>query len=121
MPKPNPGEEKNHYISRCVEQLIKEEGYKQDQALAICYRYWSRDRIKECLDDKLSVKEALDKEYQTKADKLLKYLKKDKKNKSTSGWECKECGKKFKTTAAVEKASMDGCPKCGGVDVDLED
>lgn len=34
-------------------------------------------------------------------------------------FECLECGKKFKTVAAAEKASMDGCPKCGGVDIDF--
>ncbi len=34
-------------------------------------------------------------------------------------WTCLECGKKFKTLKAVEKASSVGCPKCGGVDIDL--
>lgn len=33
---------------------------------------------------------------------------------------CQECGKKFRTTAAAEKASFDGCPKCGGCDIDLD-
>ena len=32
---------------------------------------------------------------------------------------CLECGKKFYTVAAAEKAFSRGCPKCGGVDVDL--
>lgn len=36
-----------------------------------------------------------------------------------SGFACMECGKKFKTIAAAERASTNGCPKCGGVDVDL--
>jgi len=36
-----------------------------------------------------------------------------------SGWECQECGHRFRTVRAAERASMDGCPKCGGVDVDL--
>jgi len=31
---------------------------------------------------------------------------------------CQECGKKFYTTASAERAANDGCPKCGGVDVD---
>jgi len=35
-------------------------------------------------------------------------------------YECKECGKVFKTTKAAEKASHNGCPKCGGVDIDLK-
>lgn len=32
---------------------------------------------------------------------------------------CLECGKKFKTVKAAEKASYDGCPGCGGVDIDI--
>jgi predicted nucleic acid-binding Zn-ribbon protein len=34
-------------------------------------------------------------------------------------FQCQECGKKFKTTAAAERASNNGCPKCGGCDIDL--
>ena len=34
-------------------------------------------------------------------------------------FECLECGKKFKTVAAAEKASLNGCPKCGGSDIDI--
>ena len=37
-----------------------------------------------------------------------------------SGFKCLECGKKFKTTRAAEKAASDGCPQCGGVDIDLD-
>lgn len=33
---------------------------------------------------------------------------------------CMECGKKFKTIKAAERASSEGCPKCGGVDIDLQ-
>ena len=32
---------------------------------------------------------------------------------------CQECGRKFKTTKAAEKAAWNGCPKCGGSDIDL--
>lgn len=32
---------------------------------------------------------------------------------------CQECGKKFNTTAAARRATNDGCPKCGGCDIDL--
>lgn len=32
---------------------------------------------------------------------------------------CQECGKKFYTTAAAERATNNGCPGCGGVDIDL--
>jgi hypothetical protein len=34
---------------------------------------------------------------------------------------CLECGRKFKTAQAAEKAANDGCPKCGGVDIDIDD
>ena len=37
-----------------------------------------------------------------------------------SGWICLECGKRFKTVAAAERAANNGCPNCGGVDVDLD-
>lgn len=33
---------------------------------------------------------------------------------------CLECGRKFKTAAAAERAADRGCPKCGGVDIDCE-
>ena len=38
-----------------------------------------------------------------------------------SGFACMECGHKFKTVKAAEKAAFgdDGCPKCGGSDIDL--
>jgi len=34
-------------------------------------------------------------------------------------FECQECHKKFYTTEAAERASNAGCPKCGGVDIDV--
>ncbi len=34
--------------------------------------------------------------------------------------ECMECGKKFRTTEAAQDASSDGCPECGGVDIDVD-
>ena len=37
-----------------------------------------------------------------------------------SGFKCLECGKRFRTVAAAQRASNDGCPKCGGVDIDLD-
>jgi predicted RNA-binding Zn-ribbon protein involved in translation (DUF1610 family) len=33
---------------------------------------------------------------------------------------CQECGRKFKTTKAAKRAANNGCPKCGGVDIDLD-
>ena len=32
---------------------------------------------------------------------------------------CQECGKGFKTARAAARAVNVGCPKCGGVDIDL--
>lgn len=34
-------------------------------------------------------------------------------------FECMECGKKFRTVKAAERAASEGCPNCGGVDIDL--
>lgn len=34
-------------------------------------------------------------------------------------FKCQECGKKFSTNAAARRAMSAGCPKCGGVDIDL--
>ena len=36
-------------------------------------------------------------------------------------WRCQECGRKFKTARAAERASFSdrGCPKCGGSDIDF--
>jgi hypothetical protein len=35
-------------------------------------------------------------------------------------WKCLECGRKFRTTNAAERAANTGCPGCGGVDIDLD-
>lgn len=44
-------------------------------------------------------------------------------HKLNSGFACMECGHKFRTVKAAEKASFgpEGCPKCGGSDIDLAD
>jgi hypothetical protein len=34
-------------------------------------------------------------------------------------FKCQECGSKFRTARAAERAANRGCPKCGGVDIDL--
>jgi hypothetical protein len=38
-----------------------------------------------------------------------------------SGFACMECGYKFRTIASAERAAFgpNGCPKCGGADIDL--
>jgi DNA-directed RNA polymerase subunit RPC12/RpoP len=34
-------------------------------------------------------------------------------------FKCMECGRKFRTARAAERAANNGCPKCGGVDIDI--
>jgi hypothetical protein len=34
-------------------------------------------------------------------------------------FKCQDCGRKFKTARAAERAANRGCPGCGGVDIDL--
>lgn len=49
-----------------------------------------------------------------------KTTKATKNSKAPSGFKCLECGHKFRTVRAAERAAfVDGCPKCGGSDVDL--
>ena len=33
---------------------------------------------------------------------------------------CLECGRKFRTVKAARSAANNGCPNCGGVDIDLD-
>ncbi|MHB1424743.1 MAG: hypothetical protein ACYC3I_16355 [Gemmataceae bacterium] len=33
---------------------------------------------------------------------------------------CLECGRKFRTANAAERVANNGCPGCGGVDIDLD-
>jgi hypothetical protein len=35
-------------------------------------------------------------------------------------YKCIECGRKFKTAKAAQRAANKGCPGCGGVDIDLD-
>ena len=32
---------------------------------------------------------------------------------------CLECGRRFRTPRAAERAALEGCPECGGVDIDI--
>lgn len=34
-------------------------------------------------------------------------------------WTCQECGKRFRSVAGARNAADNGCPRCGGVDIDL--
>jgi Zn finger protein HypA/HybF involved in hydrogenase expression len=35
-------------------------------------------------------------------------------------FKCQECGRKFRTVKAAEKAADQGCPGCGGSDIDVD-
>lgn len=35
-------------------------------------------------------------------------------------WTCLECRRTFRSIAAAERASLEGCPGCGGSDIDME-
>lgn len=39
-----PGEKEEEYISRCIGEEVSA-GYEQDQAAAICYAYWRKDKM----------------------------------------------------------------------------
>ncbi len=43
-------------------------------------------------------------------------------NGGNAMFKCNECGKKFKTVKAAERAAFgdNGCPKCGGSDIDID-
>ena len=49
----------------------------------------------------------------------------NERNEAMSGkkrvplFECQECGKKFYSVKAAERASWNGCPKCNGMDIDI--
>lgn len=35
-------------------------------------------------------------------------------------FKCLECGRKFGTANSAYRAAIHGCPKCGGVDIDID-
>lgn len=39
---PKSGEKQSAFISRCIEHEIKNNGYAQSQAAAICYSKWKK-------------------------------------------------------------------------------
>lgn len=36
-----------------------------------------------------------------------------------AGFGCMECGRRFRTVKSAERAQSEGCPGCGGSDIDL--
>jgi DNA-directed RNA polymerase subunit RPC12/RpoP len=43
----------------------------------------------------------------------------NKRAKRVAQFRCLECGKKYYSVKAAERASYNGCTKCGGVDIDI--
>lgn len=88
MPNPKAGENKEHYIKRCIPQLM-DEGKPQKQAIAICYSMWERkneskivEKINIYLEEEQDIK---------KVKKELAFLRQSEKNKKIT-----ERGKKRK-------------------------
>ena len=50
----NKGETEQEYISRCISEEINS-GYEQDQAAAICYGYWRKDKMSKIKDTSAKV------------------------------------------------------------------
>lgn len=42
------------------------------------------------------------------------------RKKKAPEFQCLECGKAFYSVKTAEKAALNGCPKCGGVDIDID-
>jgi transcription initiation factor IIE alpha subunit len=99
MPQPKQNEKKNPFISRCVRELVHEEGRDPKQAVAVCYGIWDKHRQKEL--------EAVMANYQ-----FLQWLK--GKAPSQTMVQCDHCLIYFEYTAQPE-AGMGyvKCPGCG--------
>lgn len=110
MTKPRKGEGKNEFISRCVSQLIKEEGREQKQALAICYSYWRRkdESIEESIDKFL-----IDEHFMSRP---TGHQYPGAPSTATE-MRCNECGKKFKKKLGRNTFEVK-CPKCGSYDTE---
>jgi hypothetical protein len=52
--KPEAGEDKQEFISRCIAYLVKNEDKEQDQAAAMCYSMWDQDFADEYKEQKFS-------------------------------------------------------------------
>ena len=47
--KPKPGETEEKYLGYCIPEEINN-GYEPDQAAAICYSYWRKDKMSKITD-----------------------------------------------------------------------
>jgi hypothetical protein len=50
----NKGESEEQFISRCIGEEVSA-GKEQDQAVAICYSYWDKDKMSKITDTKSKV------------------------------------------------------------------
>jgi hypothetical protein len=50
----NKGETEEQFISRCIGEEVSA-GYEQDQAAAICYSYWRKDKMSKITDTSAKV------------------------------------------------------------------
>jgi hypothetical protein len=50
----NKGESENDFISRCIGEEVSA-GKEQDQATAICYSYWDKEKMSKITDTKSKV------------------------------------------------------------------
>ncbi len=46
MPNPQKGETERDFLKRCIPELIKDEGYGRNQAVAICYSKYRKSGTK---------------------------------------------------------------------------
>ena len=62
--KPGASETQEEFISRCIGEEISS-GYEQDQAAAICYSYWRKDKMSKIKDttSKVMAKVAYDTDF----------------------------------------------------------
>jgi hypothetical protein len=90
MPYPERGETKEEYISRCIPYMIKNEGKKQDQAVAMCHAFWKQYSVKEeiLLDD--TSESSIFPQYKL----------------------CPECKKRFKLKDNKVQYNRFKCPNC---------
>lgn len=61
---PKQGEREDEFISRCISEEISS-GYEQEQAAAICYSYWRKDKMSKITDtrEKVMAKIAYDTDF----------------------------------------------------------
>ena len=117
MPKPRKNEKKNPFISRCVRQLVHEEGKEPKAAVGECYGIWDAHKKKDYADTVATYKflqlikgipQPKD-EYMVHCDHCLSYFDYTKYNEVEMGYiKCPGCGRDIDQEGkAVKKAIED--------------